>query len=87
MICAFSVLSPKGKELSPDGKIRNRAHPHDGRIPTTTKNGRARYQDGHPRRRRRDGGGHQVQVAYNDRPGSYYDNFGSQSLNVVRAEG
>lgn len=34
-----------------------------------------------------DGGTHQVQVAYNDRPGSYYDNFGSLSLKVVRTKG
>ena len=41
--------------------------------------GRARS----PRR----GGTHHVQVAYNDRPGSYDDNFGSLSLNVVRTKG
>jgi len=34
-------LSPKGKELSPSGKIRERALPHDGCIPTTTKDRRA----------------------------------------------
>jgi hypothetical protein len=34
-----------------------------------------------------DGGTHHVQVAYNDRPGSYYDNFGSLSVNVVRNKG
>src|SRR3954447_1539251 len=30
-------------------------------------------------------GGNHVQVAYNDRPGSYDDNFGSLSLTVVRS--
>jgi hypothetical protein len=33
-----------------------------------------------------DGGTHTVQVAYNDRPGSYDDNFGSLSLEVVRTK-
>jgi hypothetical protein len=33
-----------------------------------------------------DGGTHNVQVAYNDRPGSYDDNFGSLSLTVVRTK-
>jgi hypothetical protein len=33
-----------------------------------------------------DGGTHHVQVAYNDRPGSYDDNFGSLSLTVVRSK-
>jgi hypothetical protein len=33
-----------------------------------------------------DGRGHSVQVAYNDRPGSYDDNFGSLSLTVVRSK-
>jgi hypothetical protein len=33
-----------------------------------------------------DGGTHAVQVAYNDRPGSYYDNSGSLSLTVVRTK-
>ena len=33
-----------------------------------------------------DGGTHHVQVAYNDRPGSYDDNFGSLSLTVVRTK-
>ena len=33
-----------------------------------------------------DGGTHKVQVAYNDRPGSYDDNFGSLSLTVVRTK-
>jgi hypothetical protein len=32
------------------------------------------------------GGSHNVQVAYNDRPGSYDDNSGSLSLTVVRAK-
>ena len=32
------------------------------------------------------GGTHHVQVAYNDRPGSYDDNFGSLSLTVVRTK-
>jgi hypothetical protein len=31
-------------------------------------------------------GNHTVQVAYNDRPGSYDDNFGSLSLTVVRTK-
>ncbi len=31
-------------------------------------------------------GTHPVQVAYNDRPGSYDDNFGSLSLTVVRTK-
>jgi hypothetical protein len=31
-------------------------------------------------------GTHHVQVAYNDRPGSYDDNFGSLSLTVVRTK-
>jgi hypothetical protein len=33
-----------------------------------------------------DGGTHHVQVAYNDRPGSYDDNFGSLSLTIVRTK-
>ena len=33
-----------------------------------------------------DGKAHQVQVAYNDRPGSYGDNSGSLNLNVVRVK-
>ena len=33
-----------------------------------------------------DGGNHTVQVAYNDRPGSYDDNSGSLSLEVVRTK-
>ena len=33
-----------------------------------------------------DGGIHHVQVAYNDRPGSYGDNFGSLSLTVDRTK-
>jgi hypothetical protein len=33
-----------------------------------------------------DGGNHTVQVAYNDRPGSYDDNSGSLSLTVVRTK-
>jgi opacity protein-like surface antigen len=33
-----------------------------------------------------DGGTHTVQVAYNDRPGSYDDNSGSLSLTVVRTK-
>jgi hypothetical protein len=33
-----------------------------------------------------DGGTHHVQVAYNDRPGSYDDNSGSLSLTVVRTK-
>ena len=32
------------------------------------------------------GDSHNVQVAYNDRPGSYDDNFGSLSLTVVRTK-
>jgi hypothetical protein len=32
------------------------------------------------------GGSHTVQVAYNDRPGSYDDNSGSLSLTVVRSK-
>ena len=32
-------------------------------------------------------GAHTVQIAYNDRPGSYDDNSGSLSLTVVRAKG
>ena len=31
-------------------------------------------------------GTHKVQVAYNDRPGSYDDNFGSLSLTVERTK-
>jgi hypothetical protein len=33
-----------------------------------------------------DGGTHHVQLAYNDRPGSYDDNSGSLSLTVVRTK-
>ena len=40
-----------------------------------------------PPRRSPDGRGtHHVQVAYNDRPGSYDDNSGSLSLTVVRTK-